>query len=80
MSESKKASVKWFNDQKGYGFLIVESVNTDVFVHIKRLRESGIHEPLREGDKLSCEVNDGPRGLYAANLTREAVNATGTKT
>ena len=81
MSEStpKKANVKWYNTEKGYGFLIVDSVETDVFVHIKKIRESGIHDPLKEGEKLTCTVHPGPRGLYAANIVRESANAQSAK-
>lgn len=66
----KLGSVKWYNETKGYGFLVVEGVEKDVFIHIKRLRESGISEPVKEGEKFSCVVNDGPRGLFATELSR----------
>lgn len=81
MSESapKKASVKWYNLEKGYGFLVVDTVTTDVFVHIKRMRSSGINDPLKEGEKLTCTVHTGPRGLYADNIKRESENAQGSK-
>lgn len=75
MSDAKKGHCKWFNTEKGYGFLVLEGVSTDVFVHIKRLRESGISDPLKENEKLTCTVHDGPRGLYAANIIRESANA-----
>jgi CspA family cold shock protein len=50
-----KGTVKWFNTQKGYGFIQPEAGGPDVFVHITAVQRAGLRE-LREGDKLSYEL------------------------
>lgn len=57
--------VKWFNAEKGYGFIEVEG-EKDVFVHAKAVQ--GIQ--LNEGDKVSFDVEQGQKGLQAANVTK----------
>jgi CspA family cold shock protein len=61
--------VKWFNTQKGYGFIQPEDGGKDVFVHASALERSGI-PPLNEGDKVSFEIEDDRRGRgkQAANV------------
>lgn len=53
-------TVKWFNDQKGYGFIQPESGGADVFVHISAVERSGLGS-LREGQKLSFELEKDKR-------------------
>jgi len=61
-------TIKWFNASKGYGFIQPEDGTGDVFVHISDVQRSGITE-LREGDKLSFDVQRGQQGkLSACNL------------
>ena len=61
-------TIKWFNATKGYGFIQPEDGTSDVFVHISDVQRSGITE-LREGDKLSFDVQRGQQGkLSATNL------------
>ena len=61
-------TIKWFNATKGYGFIQPEDGTGDVFVHISDVQRSGITE-LREGDKLSFDVQRGQQGkLSACNL------------
>ena len=62
-------TVKFFNHAKGYGFIAPEDGGKDVFVHITALERSGVG-PLDEGDKVSFEVEDDPRGRgkQAANI------------
>lgn len=50
-----KGTVKWFNAQKGYGFIQPESGGNDIFVHISAVERAGLHE-LKEGQKVSFEV------------------------
>jgi len=58
--------VKWFNDQKGYGFIEV-SGGQDVFVHHSAIQGEGF-KSLKEGDEVEFEVTKGPKGLQASNL------------
>jgi CspA family cold shock protein len=61
-------TVKWFNSEKGYGFISQES-GPDVFVHFSSIQGSG-YRNLEENDRVEFEVNQGPKGLQAANVTR----------
>lgn len=60
--------VKWFNDSKGFGFIEQEN-GKDVFVHHSAINASGF-KSLSEGDRVTFEVVQGPKGLAAANVTR----------
>jgi CspA family cold shock protein len=68
--EEKRAKLKWFNTENGYGFLIVEGHDKDVFLHIKQLRASGFQAAPSENDQLTCVVNEGPKGSFATNITK----------
>ncbi len=62
--------VKWFNPTKGYGFIQPDDGTKDVFVHMSEVTRAGMSS-LREGEKLSYEVQPGDRGkVSAANLQR----------
>lgn len=58
-----KGTVKFFNDTKGFGFITPEDGGKDVFVHANNLSEE-----IREGDKVSFEVEESPKGLNAVNV------------
>jgi cold shock protein len=58
-------TVKWFNAQKGYGFIQPESGGADVFVHISAVERAGM-DNLREGQKLAYELEQGQRGRVSA--------------
>jgi CspA family cold shock protein len=58
-------TVKWFNAQKGYGFIQPEDGSKDVFVHISALERAGMSN-LREGDKLSYDIEAGQQGKVSA--------------
>jgi CspA family cold shock protein len=60
-------TVKWFNGEKGFGFITQDSGGPDVFVHFSAIVGSG-YRNLEEGQKVEFEVNQGPKGLQAANV------------
>ncbi len=62
-----KGVVKWFNEKKGYGFLSQED-GDDVFVHYSSIQGDGF-KTLKEGDPVEFEVQEGPKGPQAVNVT-----------
>jgi cold shock protein len=64
-------TVKWFNSQKGYGFIQPTSGGNDVFVHISAVERAGM-DGLQEGQKLSFELEQGQRGRVSAVNLRPA--------
>jgi len=67
---TEQGTVKWFNNAKGYGFISREN-GADVFVHHTAILADGFRS-LNEGDRVSFEVVDGPKGLQARNVARVA--------
>jgi len=65
---TEQGTVKWFNNEKGYGFISRES-GPDVFVHYTAILGEG-YRSLNEGDKVSFEVVEGQKGLQARNVVR----------
>ena len=63
-------TVKWFNAQKGYGFIQPDDGSKDVFVHISAVERSGIGN-LREGQKLTYDIERGQQGRTAAANLRQ---------
>jgi len=63
-----KGTVKWFNDQKGFGFITRDDGEKDVFVHHTGINASG-YKSLKEGDKVEFDVVQGPKGPAAQNVT-----------
>ncbi|GAB4267364.1 MAG: cold shock domain-containing protein [Deferrisomatales bacterium] len=61
-----QGTVKWFNDQKGYGF-IEQADGPDVFVHFSAIQMEGF-KTLAEGQRVEFEVTNGPKGPQAANV------------
>ncbi|MBC5637378.1 cold-shock protein [Ornithinibacillus sp. BX22] len=61
-------SVKWFNAEKGFGFIEVEG-GDDVFVHFSAIQGDGF-KTLEEGQQVSFEITEGNRGPQAANVTK----------
>ena len=62
-----KGTVKWFNESKGFGFITPEDGGKDVFVHFSAI-DAGGFRTLAEGQQVSFEVTNGPKGLAAANV------------
>ena len=60
-------TVKWFNKTKGFGFIIPDDGDKDVFVHITAVAESGLNE-LVEGQKVNFESIEEPKGLKATDI------------
>jgi CspA family cold shock protein len=61
-------TVKWFNDAKGFGFIAPEDGSEDVFVHFSAIASNGFRS-LKEGQRVSFEIVQGPKGKQAANVT-----------
>ena len=61
-------TVKWFNAEKGYGYISQES-GDDVFVHFSAIQGKGF-KTLEEGQSVSFEIEEGPRGKQASNVTK----------
>ncbi|MEJ2518749.1 MAG: cold-shock protein [Desulfuromonadales bacterium] len=63
-----EGTVKWFNDAKGFGF-ISQDDGPDVFVHFSSIQGEGF-KSLAEGERVSFDVEDGPKGLQASNVVK----------
>jgi cold shock protein len=61
-------TVKWFNSEKGFGFIAQDGGGADVFAHHSNINTSGYRE-LAEGQKVSFDVTQGPKGPQAENIT-----------
>ncbi|HED34722.1 MAG TPA: cold-shock protein [Gammaproteobacteria bacterium] len=60
-------TVKWFNESKGFGFISPDDGSKDVFVHFSAIADEGFRT-LAEGQKVSFDVEEGPKGPQAANV------------
>ncbi len=61
-------TIKWFNESKGFGFISQENGGADVFVHYSAIQGTGF-KTLNEGQQVTFEVENGPKGLQATNVT-----------
>ena len=64
-----EGTIKWFNDSKGLGF-IEHDGGDDVFVHFSAIQGEGF-KTLSDGDKVTFDIVEGPKGLQAANVVKE---------
>ena len=64
-----KGTVKWFSDQKGYGFVTPEGGAKDIFVHFSALQGEGF-KTLSEGQLVSFDITQGPKGEQATNVVK----------
>jgi cold shock protein len=65
----KTGTVKWFNSEKGFGFISVEGED-DVFVHFTAIQGDAGRKNLEEGEKVQFDVEKGPKGLQASNVVK----------
>ena len=64
----QSGTVKWFNDAKGFGFITPSDGSADVFVHFSTIQGDGF-KSLAEGQQVSFEVENGPKGPQASKVT-----------
>jgi len=70
MATLVNGTVKWFNSEKGFGFIEQQDGGKDVFVHFRNINSSGYGRvSLDDGQKVSFEITDGEKGLQAENVT-----------
>lgn len=62
-----KGTVKWFDEEKGFGFIVGEEDNKDYFIH--RSNVNTMNQALEQGERVEFEVTEGPKGPMAANVT-----------
>ena len=69
MSNKMTGLVKWFNSDKGFGFITPDDGSKDVFVHFSAITGEGF-KTLEEGQAVSYDLTEGARGMQAANVTK----------
>lgn len=69
MADRVTGTVKWFNGTKGYGFIAPDNGSEDVFVHFSAITMSG-YRNLNEGDRVEFTLEQGQKGLQAAEVTK----------
>ena len=62
-------TVKWFNDAKGFGFITPDDGSEDLFAHFSAITMGGF-KTLKEGEKVTFDVTQGPKGKQASNISR----------
>ncbi|MEO3690981.1 MULTISPECIES: cold shock domain-containing protein [unclassified Roseateles] len=65
---TQTGTVKWFNDEKGFGFITPADGTKDLFAHHSEIRNGGGFRSLAEGAQVEFEVKEGPKGLQASNI------------
>lgn len=67
--EMATGTVKWFNDSKGFGFITPDDGGDDLFAHFSAIVEAG-YKSLKEGQRVSFDVTEGPKGKQASNIQK----------
>ena len=67
-------TVKWFNNAKGYGFILPDGGGEDLFAHFSTIAMEG-YKTLKAGQMVSYDIIQGPKGLHATNITTTASSA-----
>jgi cold shock protein len=67
---AETGTVKWFNNEKGYGFIVREGSEEDVFVHHTAIQDQPGYRTLKEGERVEFELQQGPKGLQAQNVRK----------
>lgn len=70
MAERVNGTIKWFSEDKGYGFIEREDGGEDVFLHYSELSDQAGFKTIEEGARVEFEVQQGPKGPKAANVQR----------
>ncbi len=65
----QRGTVKWFNGEKGYGFITQQNGGPDLFVHYSAIQGSG-YRNLDEGESVEFDITEGPKGKQASNVVR----------
>lgn len=68
-SSAARGTVKWFNEKKGFGFIVDPNVGSDIFVHFSAIQTDGF-KTLQEGDLVAYELYTDEKGAKAKNVTR----------
>ncbi|MHA6493050.1 cold shock domain-containing protein CspD [Pseudomonas borbori] len=66
--------VKWFNNAKGYGFILADGRDEDLFAHYSAIQMDG-YKTLKAGQPVSFDIIQGPKGLHAVNISAPSVTA-----
>ncbi|MEA3354698.1 MAG: cold-shock protein [Campylobacterota bacterium] len=70
MATQYNGTIKWFNDEKGFGFIQMEDGSKDLFVHFSQVNKSGYGRvSLEDGQKVTFEIGEGQKGEQAVNVT-----------
>ncbi|SDJ42270.1 cold-shock protein [Salimicrobium halophilum] len=64
-----KGRVKWFSDDRGFGFIESDDQDEDIFVHFSAINEDG-YKTLKQGETVTFEIEEGRRGLQASNVQK----------
>jgi CspA family cold shock protein len=70
MADTMNGTVKWFNSEKGFGFIEQENGSKDIFVHFRQINSNGYDRAsLVDGQKVTFEIGEGQKGPQAENVT-----------